>query len=413
MADIWPAVALAGLAFALYASMALRLAQGSYSDYWNLAFDYDPQKYVDLLAGPMEWRGDAKHPLYALLRPLAWPLVAAGAAPKAAAGLLMAGFAAASVALVFLAMRVLGAGRPLAWLLAGAFALSGSQLHLAMIPESYGPAMTGLLAGWLLGLRAARGDGDAAGWSIAAAVFSMGVTLTNVVQPGLVRLAQAIGEKRGFAGLLRWGLAVLAISALLAALVWHEALGELLADPALALKEVYWMRAAVSEKVGLAVLVPSFAAWSFVTPGHEVVPIAGGIGMWDIRSARYGLLGWAACAAWVAVLLLGVAGWMRAAAWRRMGFVLIAAVAFNLLLHIDFQFRGSVYLYAAHLHVPLYLLGAGGLVLGMRERAGALVVALLLAGLFAAQNLPLAWSFAAGFDAVDVPCPAPCAAGGV
>jgi hypothetical protein len=185
-----------------------------------------------------------------------------------------------------------------------------------------------------------------------------------------------------------------------------------LADPVQAARELNWLRAAVSAKVGLATLVPTFAAWSFVAPGHVVVPIAGGIGMWDIRAAHYGLLGWAACAAWIAVLAFGMGTWVRHGRWQMLGCTLIAAIAANLLFHMDFQFRGSVYLYAAHLHVPLFLLGAGGLVLAGRPRL-ALAVTGLLAVLFAAVNLPEAWGFATGFDQVDVPCAAPCSAGGV
>ena len=54
------AAVLALAALAIYAAAALRLAEGQYADFYNLAFDFDPPR--DVALDEYE-RGNVKHPL--------------------------------------------------------------------------------------------------------------------------------------------------------------------------------------------------------------------------------------------------------------------------------------------------------------------------------------------------------------
>ena len=51
--DIAIALILTVLFFFLYAQFGLRLAQGVYFDYLNLAFDFDPPYFIDFLVGSL------------------------------------------------------------------------------------------------------------------------------------------------------------------------------------------------------------------------------------------------------------------------------------------------------------------------------------------------------------------------
>jgi predicted TIM-barrel fold metal-dependent hydrolase len=132
-------------ALGLYAALGLRLAQGQYFDFYNLAFDFDPPRSVAILALEEHERGNVKHPLFVLLRPLAWPLLAAGFAPKQAAALVMAGLGAATVGVVFLYLRSLAVATGTAAALALLFAVSSCQVITSTIPEAYGPAALGIV----------------------------------------------------------------------------------------------------------------------------------------------------------------------------------------------------------------------------------------------------------------------------
>src|SRR5262245_1686559 len=71
--DVVRAVLRAGAALALYMVLGLRLARGEYLDYYNLAFDFDPARYVSTFALSPADPGNFKHPLILLLHPLALP----------------------------------------------------------------------------------------------------------------------------------------------------------------------------------------------------------------------------------------------------------------------------------------------------------------------------------------------------
>jgi hypothetical protein len=89
-----------------------------------------------------------------------------------------------------------------------------------------------------------------------------------------------------------------------------------------------------------------------------------------------------------------------------------AALVINLLFHLGFQFRGSLYIYSAHMHFLIFALGAGlapWLSAGRSAGRAYIVVVLLLAALVGAKNLPIVGAFVTDFDGVNPPCVAPCA----
>lgn len=129
---------LAILCFFFYAHFGLRLAQGIYSDYLNLAFDFDPATFVADLAGQPGAGLHYKHPLILLFRPFAAPFLALGFAPRESAALVMALFGGLTVALVYLFTRLVQGGRPEALGAAMLFAVSATPLFAFVIVESMG-----------------------------------------------------------------------------------------------------------------------------------------------------------------------------------------------------------------------------------------------------------------------------------
>src|SRR5216683_991906 len=124
--DIVIAAAWFVAAWLVYARFGLRLAQGVYFDYYNLAFDFDPPRTLSTLAlSPPDPQG-VKHPLMLLIRPLAWPFLAAGLSPKQAAVLVMVTFGAGTVALCSMFLRAADVKRPEAAALCLLFAVTGT-----------------------------------------------------------------------------------------------------------------------------------------------------------------------------------------------------------------------------------------------------------------------------------------------
>jgi hypothetical protein len=93
---------------------------------------------------------------------------------------------------------------------------------------------------------------------------------------------------------------------------------------------------------------------------------------------------------------------------------LLATLVVNILFHLEFQYRGSVTIYAAHTHFLVFALGTG-LARPVARHPGLRVAyvgsVLALAALVAADNVPAVMEFAAAFDVPDTSCPAPCSDG--
>lgn len=412
-ADALTAAALVVAAGALYAAFGLRLAQGMFLDYYNLAFDLDPARYVALLVHEDFERGGVKHPLVVVLRPLAWPLLVAGVAPKAAAALVMAGFGAATVGVVFLFLRRIAIARPEASVLAALFAVSGSQFFSAMIPEAYGPAAFGIACVWLVTVARLRETGRAAVLRYVAAAFVYGITTTNVLQ-SLIAEALVWLRHRGVVGAVRpmlvFGATLAAILAVLTAVVWYDVMLQALADPLGVIKSVYWQRTK-GERTDVLDTALRLLGYTVVSPAYTVVPIGGGIRMWDFRTPFFPPLAAAAMLLWHLFWLAGaVAAFAnRRTRWLAVG--LAATLAANFVFHLDFQFRGSVYLYSPHTHFLVFALGAG---LAPMLRPGSvaqrvyLAVALVLVVLVGSVTIDRAGLLATSFDDVSVQCDAPC-----
>jgi len=411
--DLAIALAIAVAAGALYAGFGLRLAQGQYLEFYNLAFDFDPPRYVALMGLAEYERGNVKHPLILLLRPLAWPLLAAGLSPKVAATLVMAGFGGATVGVVFLFLRAIAAARLPALALAVLFAVSGGQAFTAIIAEAYGPAAFGIACVWLLTVHALA-DPRRRRWArIAAAVFGYGVTTTNVVQSCMAEALVWL-RHRGLVGAVRpligYAIAVGVVTAVLTAVVWIDLLVAALADPMAVVKEVYWARTK-GERVGLFDVLLRLLGYTVVSPEYDAVRLSDGFDMLDFRSPRFGPLAWVAFVLWHLFWVAGVVAALRNPATRWLAAGLAATLVFNVVFHVDFQFRGSLYLYAGHTHFLVFALGAGLAPLLRPHGAGMyayVAVVLLLAVLVGAVTLDRVADLVTRFDEVRIDCPAPC-----
>ncbi len=411
--DILVAIALALAAGVLYAGFGLRLAQGIYPDFFNLAFDVDPPTYVSLMTQEVFARGGVKHPLVLMLRPLAQPLLAAGFSANAASCLVMAGFGGATVGVVFLFLRRIAAALPEAILLTALFAVSGSQFFSAMIPESYGPAAFSIACVWLVAVWRLADTGNARVLRYAVAVLAYGVTTTNVLQ-SLLAEALVWLRHRGFSGAIRpllvFGATLAVVLAVATALVWHDLLLQFLTDPLAVLKNAYWQRTK-GARIGVADTVLRLLGYSVVSPSFSIVQIEGGIRMWDFRAPAFPPLAAVAALLWHLFWLAGAVAAFINPRTRWLAAGLAAMLLFNLVFHIDFQFRGSVYLYSPHTHFLLFALGAGLAPLlrpGSMVRRLYLAVALGLVVLVGSVTFDRAALLATSFDELAPHCDAPC-----
>jgi hypothetical protein len=415
--DLLLALLLGAVAVLVYGALALRLAHGEYDSVDNLGFDFDPTRTLASVVGWPPDRQDIKHPFIVLLWPLALPFRAVGLDARQAAGLVMACLGAGTAAMVFALLRACRIGRPEAMALGLLFAVTCTPVFTSIIVDTYAPAaftitLTWLVARWRLD--------DPACWrlrrfGVAAAVF--GVTITNVMQvavaEGLVFWRQ-FGIRAVLGRLIGFGLVAAALVGIIGIAVWPDGLLAALEHPIHAAKEVYWLQTHGARE-GIGQLLLTFLGFSFVAPHASVFRLPEGIDMLDFRVLSFGVAGWIALPAWFAFWAVGTVAGFRHPGYRPIAVAMAIAIGCNLILHLHYQFRGSLYIYAGHLHVLVFALGAGlapWLADAPRARRGAYVACVLaLAAFVGANNLAAAAAFVTRFDTVTVhtePCQPPC-----
>ena len=401
-------------ALAGYARLAIRLAQGRYAEYLNLAFDFDPYLVLSLLtATPGETLG-FKHPLLLLLRPFGLGLTALGVSPKVAAGMMMATFGAATVSLLWCFLRLAGIRRPESLLLSLLFGLGSTQILNSLIPESYGVSGFAIVLLWCIALvRVKFPPLRFTFLRYCSALILMGATVTNVVQAFIAELAVATtqgGISESIYKVLRFGSILAAWFSVLCMIVWHEAIWKAVQNPLETARQIWWLQTQGPRTDAIAVF-KTFLAFSFVAPNYTFITLPESTHMRDFRDWSFTATGAATVAIW-----LIFAGWGAVCAlcnrrYRPIAIGIVLALVFNLLFHCRFQFRGSIYLYAGHVYFLVFALAAGSALVvrgnGVMRLAYLALVTLLVA-LFGLNNVPMAEEFVTAFDRPDTLCPAPC-----
>jgi hypothetical protein len=411
--DVVVLVTLAGLSFGLYGTLAFRLAQGAYLDYYNFAFDFDPVRTVDALTSTPPDFLNVKHPLVVLLRPLTWPLLQAGLTGKECASLVLAGFGAATATLCYAFLRKTAIDRPIAAALALLFIVSGTQIFTSIIAETYGIAGFSLALTWVIAQARLADPGRFRRLRYLAGVLTFGTTITNTAQTFIAEMLVAWrweGFLKAIYRCVLFGLILAIPVVILSVAVWHHALREELNDPILALKHVFWMRTK-GDRTGVGQVLLTFFTFSFVSPRYTWLTLPEGINMRDFREYSFSLAGQIAAPLWLAFCTVGSVAAFCHRRNRMISVGLGAALVSNLVFHLDFQFRGSLYVYAAHMHFLIFALGCGLAPLLRFARPSGKVytgLVLLMVLLTAADNLPIANAFVTDFQQVQATCAPPC-----
>lgn len=135
----------------------------------------------------------------------------------------------------------------------------------------------------------------------------------------------------------------------------------MISDPLASLRTVLYVAPAESgEKAPIETLLLTYLGFGVVAPDLAVVLIEGGRKMMlDFRAFDYPPRGAIAAAAWLAFWVGGAILALGSRERRTTALVMAACIVFNLVLHLDYQFRGSLFVYANHLHFAVMGLGLG------------------------------------------------------
>lgn len=402
-------------AFLFYLLPGLQLSRGHFYEYYNLAFDMDSYRTFAMLTEPVSDKFGFKHPFFILAWPMGQVFMLLGLEAKQAVAFVMATVGAGTVVLVWLFLRAVGNGRPVSTALALMFAVSGTQIYTAIIPETYGFALFSIVLVWLLAARRLHARPVAPPLRYGAAIAAIGITITNINQVIVAEITNALRQyKPGEAvkRLAAYGVVLTTLCLLVALFIWSREIAEFISDPVPALKQIWWQQTK-GPTTGIIPVLQTYLGYSFVSPEWSVVVLPEGTQMIDFREWKFSSIGQVAVIFWLFFLGAGVIGSFINPGARPLALGLIAALLFNLLFHLKFQYRGSLFIYAAHMHFLVFALGSGLAVWcgrWSRLKHAFLAATMIVTSLMAANNYPMVRVFVEKFHDVSklTPCPAPC-----
>ena len=373
----------------------------------NLAFDFDIDRFVQLWCTspfPVDQNEDyyaVRHPLAVAVRVVCLPLTRAGLDSHVAACAIAAACAALSSILTFRIALALGVQRSTAYILTALWTVSAASLLLGVLPETYDLAFVALAYQFLLSIRWVQGHRPGLAARIVVAAANFGITITNVVLSGLAELICRLRTeplRKAFMGTAGFSVAagVLAVVLSVASFTAWPIKG--VDNPIGVIKQVYWSAAAAettSVRQPVRDVAWTFGATAFVAPVLARYPsgLPTNPYLWDLRGQTYSTIGWVAVLGWLGLLILGAVAAARDRELWPIWAIALLWIAGNIGLHSYWQFRDSVFLYAAHSHMAFFLFVLAGAKWAQGWRPNAALAfgafAALLTLLVALNNLPV------------------------
>lgn len=347
--------------FCFYARFGMRLSHGVYANYMNLAFDFDPPIFVNSLTNNESTGISYKHPLIFLFRFFSSPFLALGFSKNETASLVIAMFGGMTTGVVYQFSRFSRFGIPEA--IAGTvfFAVSSTAMFTSIIVESYGFSCFAIALVWFLYVKHLSYPPNSTIGRLIAAILISGITVTNIVHSIVAEffiLSRITSYKKT---LIRIGLfGMTAGLGIVVILIIFQPVGlfNIIQHPAQTAKEVYWLKSNTGD-ANFFNLLQTYFTYSFFSPNFTKVFLSNDVFMLDFREFNFSSIQNVLIIFWWFFLFIGVFLGLKDPHFKHVAISLILVIIFNFVLHLNYQFRGSVYLYAAHFHFPLFALSMG------------------------------------------------------
>jgi hypothetical protein len=357
------------------------LLQSNVLKSYNWAFDFDSARFGQIWCTrdynpadySMSWA--FRHPLIMALRPICFGIQAVGLSVNQAV-LLLAGLSAGlGAGLAYLYCRTIALQRIDALLMTLWFALSAQPLMLGALPEAYGLALCGIGLSFIVTAKQALGLPTSYSLRHCALVINAGVTITNVLLPVFSEAMHFFRSKAKRSRLKSMtlfffaGFGLFVLFALGLNLLFRPSASDTAIDAA---KQVWWSVHINNEQpASLFQIARTLMVYNLVAPDFTTVLIepAAPKPMLDFRLWLYDSSGLIAIILSLALVLVGTFRAFTEPALRPIALTALFWIAFNVLLYRYWQYRGSIYIYGAHVSFALLALAALTLKCGLPKMA--------------------------------------------
>ncbi len=347
------------ISVAFFSSVNFQLLSIGFYDQINIAFDFDQAWFFDMLAYPPdEWKHRAaqetaplliKHPFIYLYRFPCDLLQLLGVNPEASVVLLSLMFHTGTLVLsYFIFLEILESPRK-ATFLTVLMMLSSTYLANGIVLDTYVLAGFWITCCFSLYLKQLKEDALNTNWlKILVYVMAIGTTTYLLLLVALleISLVWSKKEEHDYKKLIHYlvqgVMKCLGLFFVFFCFCYYQNIIEILSDPIAVIKRALWAVARPGEKEGFISIFNTFFIHTFVAPFHSVVEIETDIFMADFRNGSFRWLGY------VLIFPLLMLYFLAFKNKSPLLFVSVSWLMITMLFHIEYQDRGSLFLYTGH-----------------------------------------------------------------
>ncbi len=346
------------------------LSAGFYS-HINIAFDFDQAWFFDIVAYPSDqWQHKVaqdvpplsiKHPFLYLYRLPCEALQFIGFAPEVSVLFLSLMFHTGTLVVsYFIFLNILSSSHR-ATLLTVFMMLSSTYIVNGIVLDTYVLAGFWIACCFALYIKALTTKSLDVSWlKIMVYAMTVGTTtylllLVILLEISLVWSNKKYLNKEKLSYLTSGVIRFLSLFLVIFCFCYYQSILEMLSNPIDVLKRALWAVARPGEKEGIVSIMGTFLVHTFIAPFHSIIEIEKDIYMADFRNGGFHPF------AYIVILPL-IASYLLAFKNRgNLLFVSVSWLIITMLFHVEYQDRGSLFLYTGHTMLASSILLALGL----------------------------------------------------
>jgi len=336
------------------------LASGFYQQI-NIAFDLDQSHFFYSVGHDVDTARVLliKHPFIYLYNYIILPLNYIGLSDNISIILLSQLFHSGSLVISYYIFRTVGRTTLESSLLTCGLAGTSTYISSGFVLDVYSLSMFWIAAIFLIVSRAGYQNHTSSVWlRMIISVMAIGTTSYLIVLVILMELflANTFEEKifNTFKSKLLYKqiLRVFTLGAILFVMIYFQVIIEIIQDPIAVLKRVFWTVNRPGDKEGIFQVITVFALFSILSPKVSIILLPEGITMIDLRAMDFNVLGW------FIIIILMVSLFLKFNNKKHFYLLLFCLLwlAFNIIFHTIYQYRGSLFLYSGHMVLSVWII---------------------------------------------------------
>ncbi len=370
--NLLPLFILISISVAFFLITNIQLLNSGFYNHINIAFDFDQAWFFDTLAySPSEWKHkvaqDApplliKHPfLYLYHIPCAF-LQILGFSPELSVLILSLIFHTGTLALSYYIFLKILESSVKATLITMFMMLSSTYIINGIVLDTYVLAGFWIACCFALYIKELTSSNIEVKWlKMMVYVMAVGTTtylllLAIIFEISLIWSKRSKHRSKEMVFYLTQGIIkFLGLFFILFCLIYYQSIIEILSNPVDVIKRTLWAVARPGEKEGIISILGTFLVHTFIAPFHTIVEIEKDVYMADFRNGEFHILSIIFILALVMLYILSLKS------RNPLLFVAMAWLIITMTFHIEYQDRGSLFLYTGHTMLSSSIIIAFGL----------------------------------------------------